>query len=136
MEADRYSRPPRGGERSTWIAFAGVMMIIIGCLDVIWGIAAIANSEVVVVGGHGVIVFDITTWGWIQLILGAAIALVGLGLLVGNELSRWLAVGLLAVNAVMQVVWFTAAPLWALLIIALDVVLIYQIIVNWAEEGS
>ncbi len=136
MEADRYSRPPRGGERSTWIAFAGVMMLIIGCLDVIWGIAAIANSEVVVVGGHGVIVLDITTWGWIQLILGAAIALVGLGLLVGNELSRWLAVGLLAVNAVMQIVWFTAAPLWALLIIVLDVVLIYQLFVSWTEEAS
>lgn len=136
MDAHRSSRPPRGGERSTWISFAGVMMLIIGCLDVIWGIAAIANSEVVVVGGHGVLVLDITAWGWVQLILGILLGLVGAGLLVGNTAARWLGVGLLSANAVLQVVWFPAAPLWALLIIALDVVLIYQLCVNWAEDGS
>lgn len=134
--SDRYSRPPRGGERSTWIAFAGVMMIIIAALDVMWGIAAIANSEVVVVGGHGVIVLDIATWGWVQLILAVVLGLTGFGLLVGNELARVVGIGLLAVNAVLQVVWFPAAPLWALLIIVLDVVLIYQLFVGWAEEDS
>lgn len=133
---DRYARPPRGGERSTWIAFAGVMMVILGCLDVIWGIAAIANSEVVVVGGHGVMVFDITTWGWVQLVFGVVIALTGIGLLVGNEIARVLAIFLLAANAVLQVVWFTDAPLWAILIIALDVVIIYQLITAWAEESD
>jgi hypothetical protein len=132
--ANRESRPPRGGERSTWIAFAGVMMIIIALLDVMWGIAAIANNEVVVVGGHGVIVLDITTWGWIQLILAVVLGLTGLGLLVGNELARVVGIGLLTLNAVLQVVWFPAAPLWAILIIVLDVVLIYHLIVSWAEE--
>lgn len=136
MDAHRSSRPPLGGERSTWIAFAGVMMLIIGCLDVIWGIAAIANSEVVVVGGHGVLVFDITAWGWVQLILGVLLGFVGAGLLVGNTAARWAGVFLLSANAVLQVVWFPAAPLWALLIIALDVVLIYQLCVNWADDAS
>jgi hypothetical protein len=133
-QAPREERPPRGGERSTWIAFAGVMMLILGALDVIWGIAAIANNEIVVVGGHGVIVFDISTWGWVQLVLAALIGLTGLGLLVGNTAARWVGVFLLAFNAVMQVVWFPAAPLWALLIIALDCVLIYQLCVNWQED--
>jgi hypothetical protein len=132
--ANREARPPRGGERSTWIAFAGVMMIIIALLDVMWGIAAIANNEVVVVGGHGVIVLDITTWGWIQLILAVVLGLTGLGLLVGNELARVVGIGLLTLNAVLQVVWFPAAPLWAILIIVLDVVLIYHLIVSWAED--
>ena len=134
MEAHRGSRPPAGGEHSTWIAFAGVMMLLIGALDVIWGLAAIFNDDVVVVGGHGALILSITTWGWIQLILGALVGLVGLGLLAGNEVARVLAVGLVAVNAVLQVVWFPAAPLWAFLMIILDVVIIYQLIVNWAEE--
>jgi hypothetical protein len=133
MEAHRSSRPPRGGERSTWIAFAGVMMIIIACFGVMWGIAAIANDEVVVVGGHGVIVLDITTWGWVQLVLSLALGATGLGLLVGNEAARWVGVGLLALNAILQVVWFPAAPLWALLMIVLDVILIYQLFINWEE---
>ena len=133
MEAGQSSRPPAGGQRSTWIAFAGVMMVILGSLDAIWGLAAILNDEVVVVGGHGALIFDITTWGWFQLILGAVIGLTGLGLLVGNEVARVLGIFLLAVNAVLQVVWFPAAPLWAFLMIVLDVVLIYQLIVNWSE---
>lgn len=134
MEAHQGSRPPVGGQRSTWIAFAGLMMIILGCLDVIWGLAAIVNDEVVVVGGHGALIFDLTTWGWIQLIIGLLVGFTGLGLLTGNEAARVTAIFLLAINAVLQVVWFPAAPLWAFLMIILDVVIIYQLVVNWAED--
>lgn len=63
MEAGQRSRPPAGGQRSTWIAFAGVMMVILGSLDAFWGLAAILNDEVVIVGGHGALIFDIATWG-------------------------------------------------------------------------
>jgi hypothetical protein len=119
---------------SNWIVFAAVMLMIVGTLDVIWGIAAIANDEVVIVGGHGVMILDITTWGWIQLILGLLIALVGVGLFLGNTAARWVGVGLISLNVLLQVVWFSAAPLWALLIIALDIFVIYQICTNWTEE--
>lgn len=134
MEAHRGSRPPAGGERSTWIAFAGVMMMLIGSLDVIWGLAAIFNDEVVVVGGHGALIFDITLWGWLQLILGLLIGFTGFGLITGNEAGRWAGVFFIGLNSIMQVVWFPAAPLWAFLIIILDVFLIYQLIVNWTER--
>ena len=136
MEAHQGSRPPAGGEHSTWIAFAGVMMLIIGALDVIWGLAAIVNDEVVVVGGHGALIFDLTAWGWIQLILGALIGLTGFGLITGNEAGRWGGVVLISLNCVLQVVWFPAAPLWAFLMIILDVVIIYQLIVNWQAPRS
>ncbi len=134
MEAHQGSRPPAGGQRSSWIAFAGVMMVILGVLDVIWGLAAIVNDEVVVVGGHGALIFDLTAWGWVQLILGALIALTGLGLLTGNSAGRWAGVFLIGLNAILQIVWFTAAPLWAFLIIILDIVLIYQLMINWTED--
>lgn len=134
MEAGRSSRPPAGGERSTWIAFAGVMMVILGFLDAIWGLAAILNDDVVVVGGHGALIFDITAWGWFQLLLGAVIGLTGFGLLVGNEAARVMGIFLLGLNAILQVVWFPAAPLWAFLMIVLDVVIIYQLTVNWTER--
>lgn len=134
MEAGQGSNPLKGAENSGWIAFAGVMMVILGCLDAIWGLAAIVNDEVVVVGGHGTLIFDITTWGWFQLILGVVVGFTGLGLIVGNEAARMLAIFFLALNAVLQVVWFPAAPLWAFLIIVLDVVIIYQLTVNWTER--
>jgi len=134
LEVPGRARRRAGGRHTAWIAFAGIMMLVLGCLDMFWGLAAVLNDEVVVVGGHGVIVFDITTWGWIQLVVGALIALTGLGLLVGNAAARWAGLVLLAVNAVMQIVWFTAAPLWALMIIAVDCVLIFELCANWQEE--
>lgn len=136
MESGPSSKRAVGAGNSAWIGFAGVMMIILGSLDALWGLAAILNDEVVVVGGHGVMVFDVTTWGWVQLLLGGLIGLTGLGLLLGNEVARVLAVSLLAINAVMQIVWFSAAPLWAFLMILLDIVIIYQLMVNWTEQEA
>jgi hypothetical protein len=136
MEAGRASRPPAGAEYSGWIAFAGVMMLILGSLDALWGLAAILNDEVVVVGGRGALIFDITTWGWVHLILGSAVAVTGLGLITGNAAARVAGIFFVAVNAIAQIVWFPAAPLWAFLIIVLDTVIIYQLTVNWSAEDS
>jgi len=136
METERASRPPAGAEYSGWIAFAGVMMLIIGSLDALWGLAAILNDEIVVVGGSGALVFDITTWGWVHLILGSTVALTGLGLITGNAAARVAGIFFVAINAIAQIVWFPAAPLWAFLIIVLDTVIIYQLTVNWSAEDS
>ena len=136
MEAGRTSRPSAGGAYSGWAAFAGVMMLILGSLDALWGLAAIVNDEVVVVGGNGALIFDITTWGWVHLILGSLVALTGLGLITGNAAARVAGIFFVAVNAVAQIVWFPAAPLWSFLMIILDTVIIYQLTVNWsADEG-
>ena len=88
MEASRSSGRPVGGQNSAWIGFAGIIMVILGSLDAFWGLAAVLNNEVILVGGHGVILADITTWGWIQMILGALVGLTGIGLLVGNQCGR------------------------------------------------
>ena len=124
----------RAGD-SGWAAFAGVIMFIVGSLDALWGLGAILNDDVVVVGGQGAIIADITTWGWVHLILGSAIALTGLGLLTGNTAARVFGVFFVAVNAISQIVWFTAAPLWAFLLILLDVVIIYQLTARWNAQA-
>lgn len=116
-----------------WVAFAGVALLIVGSLDAIWGLAAILNDEIVVVGGQGALIIDITTWGWVHLLLGSLIALTGLGLLSGNSAARVAAIFFVAVNAVTQIVWFPAAPLWAMLMILLDVTIIYQLTARWEE---
>jgi hypothetical protein len=136
MEAGRESRPPAGGEYSGWVAFAGVLMFILGSLDAFWGLAAILNDEIVIVGGRGALIFDITVWGWIHLILGSVIALTGLGLMSGNAAARVAGIFFVAVNAIAQIVWFPAAPLWAFLMIILDTVIIYQLTMNWTADEA
>ena len=73
---------------SGWTVFAGALLFIVGSLDALWGLAGILNDEVVVVGGQGVIIADVTTWGWIHFILGSIVAGTGLGLFAGAEWAR------------------------------------------------
>ncbi len=110
-----------------------MMLFIVGSLDALWGLAAILNDDIVIVGGQGALVADITLWGWVHLLLGSAMALTGLGLFAGSSAARSLAVIFVAVNAIAQLVWFPAAPLWAFLIIILDITIIYQLTVRWED---
>jgi hypothetical protein len=131
MERSPATQPSDSG----WAAFAGVVMFITGSLDAIWGLGGVLNSDIVIVGGHGAIVADITTWGWVHLILGSIVALTGIGLLIGNEAARWVGVFVVAINAILQIVWFPAAPLWAFLLIILDVTIIYQLTARWGAQA-
>ena len=130
MEAARGvpERQPTG-----WTVFAGAVLFMVGSLDALFGLAAILNDEVVVVGGHGALIADITTWGWVHLLLGSLMALTGLALFAGSSGARWIAVFFVMVNAISQIVWFPVAPLWAFLIIILDVTVIYQLTARWVD---
>jgi hypothetical protein len=131
MHARDSGRPGDSG----WAAFAGVMMFIVGSLDALWGLGGILNDDIVVVGGQGAIIADVTTWGWVHLILGSVMAVTGVGLLLGKEAARWFGVLFVAVNAISQIVWFPAAPLWAFLLIVLDVTIIYQLTARWGAQA-
>jgi hypothetical protein len=117
-----------------WVVFAAVMLLIIGGLDTMYGLAAVLNNEIVIVGGHGVIVADVTTWGWVTLILGLVLMATGVGLLLQNAVARWAAIFVVAVGAIIQLGWFPAAPLWTILVVALSVVVIYQMTAHWDEQ--
>jgi hypothetical protein len=124
MESGFQERQPTG-----WTVFAGMVLVIVGFLDALWGLAAILNDQVVFVGngGQGVMVADVTTWGWVHLILGTIVALTGMALFTGNTTARWLAVFFVTVEAILQIVYFPLAPLWAFLMIILSVTIIYQL---------
>lgn len=128
-----YERQVQERQPTGWTVFAGALMLIVGSLDALWGLAAILNDDVVFVGGQGVIIADVTMWGWVHLILGSIVAASGLGLFAGAEWARFTAIFFVTINAVAQIVWFPAAPLWAFLIILLDVTIIYQLTARWEE---
>ena len=106
------------------IVFASVLLVILGCLNLIYGIAAIAHSHVFVANAHYVF-GGLRTWGWITLILGALQLLAAAGIVAGNQLARWFAVAVLGLNAIDQMFFIPAYPFWSLVIIAVDVVALY-----------
>jgi hypothetical protein len=119
--------PEPGG----WAIFAAVVLLVSGSFGVIWGLAAVLNDQVVTVGGRGVIVADFTTWGWIHIIAGAIMILTAMGLFAMRGWARWIAVFFAMLQAILQVGVFPAFPLWSLVVIALDVIVIYQLTVRW-----
>src|SRR6185295_4506549 len=114
-------------EPTGWVLFAGVMMLLIGFLNFFYGLAAVVNDDVVVVGGHGAIIADLTTWGWVTMVLAVILVLTGSGLLTGAGWARWVGILVVAINAVEQVWIFPAAPLLAFIVILLDVIIIYNL---------
>ncbi len=130
----RYEREPTA--ISGWIVFAGVIMLIEGFLDAMWGLAAVINNEVITVGGHGVIVWDISAWGWGHLILGTLVACTGLGLLAGATWARVLGIVFVSLDLLVQFGTFTLFPLWSIMIIAIDIIILYQLTARWAPEGA
>ena len=116
------------------IVFASVMLVIIGCFNLIYGIAAIANSHVFLANAHYVF-GNLRTWGWITLIIGVLQLLAAAGVVMGNQLARWFAVAVLGLNAIDQMFFIPAYPFWSLVIIAVDVVALYALCVYGSREN-
>src|SRR5215469_10463629 len=127
------TRSYRGGGYGL-ILFACVLLVIIGGFNLIYGIAAIANSHVFTANAHYVF-GNLKTWGWITLILGVLQLLAAIGILAGNQLARWFAVVVIALNAIDQMFFIPAYPFWALTIIAMDVVALYGL-VAYGSRGN
>jgi hypothetical protein len=117
-----------------WIVFASVMMIISGVFSIIWGIVALARKEVFVHGPRGnVINLNYTAWGWITLIIGVIVLLTGLFLLTGSVLASIVAIVLASLSAIQNLLVIGAYPIWSVIVIAVDVLVIYAITVHGHE---
>jgi hypothetical protein len=116
----------RSAERQGYglVVFAAILLAVIGCFNVIYGIAAIANSHVFTANAHYVF-GDLRAWGWITLIIGVVQLLAAAGVYMGNQLARWFGVAVLGLNAIDQMFFMPGYPFWSLTIIAMDVVALW-----------
>jgi hypothetical protein len=116
------------------VLFAAVLLLVIGFMNLIYGIAAIANSHVFVAHAHYVF-GSLRAWGWITLIIAALQLIAAAGVLAGNQLARWFAVAVVGLNAINQMFFIPAYPFWSLMIIAVDVVALYGLCVYGSREN-
>jgi hypothetical protein len=110
-----------------WVMFSGVLLLTLGTINIIEGIAAISKAHFFIGDTH-YIFGDLKTWGWIVLILGAVQALAGVGVFVKNQFARWTGVVVLSLNAIAQLLMMPAYPFWSLCIFAVDILAIYGLI--------
>ncbi len=128
---DRGRRPVRW---DGWVRFGAVLVTVVGAFSVIEGLVALLAPSFFVTGGGRVLALNLAGWGWLHLVLGALVLVTGLGLLAGAPTwARTVALGLVAINMVVQLVWLPAFPIWSIVIIALDLLVIYAVATTWPD---
>jgi hypothetical protein len=123
-----------GGHGYGLVLFASILLFVLGCFNMIQGIAAIASSHVFIAHAHYVFA-NLTTWGWVTAILGALQFVAAAGVLAANQFFRWFAVVVIGLNAIDQMFFIPAYPFWALTIIAVDVVALYGLCAHGSREN-
>jgi hypothetical protein len=125
---------------SGWIGmvvFGGIMMIVVGTFQVMAGLVGIFNDSYWLVSSQQlVITVDYTAWGWVHLGLGVLAIAAGAGILGGQTWARVTGVVLAVLSALVNIAFLAAYPLWAMLIIALDVLVIYALVAHGKELSS
>jgi hypothetical protein len=118
-----------------WVVFAGVLLLILGTLNFIEGLAAIGNAHFFV-HNTNYIAGSLKTWGWIVLCIGVVEWAVGCGVFVKNQFSRRVGVAILSLNAIVQLMMIPAYPFWSLSIFTLDILAIYGLIAYGKKISS
>ncbi|MEU7065712.1 hypothetical protein [Streptomyces sp. NPDC046161] len=107
--------------------FAGVLLLVDGILGIIKGIAGLAKDDVYARLGDYVFKFNLTAWGWIHLILGIILVVVGAGLLKRVLWARVAGVVLAGLGIVLDFMWMPYTPVWAIISIAIGVFVIWAL---------
>jgi hypothetical protein len=110
-----------------WAGFAGFMLILIGIMDIIQGLVALIDDEFYVVTQEFIFEFDVTTWGWIHLILGAILIASGVGIFSGNVAARTVGVVLAGLAAIANFMWLPYYPIWSIIVIAISIAVIWAL---------
>jgi len=107
-----------------WWVFAGVLLLIAGVLNIIYGIAAIGDSKFFTENAT-YIISGLNTWGWVLLIIGVLELVAAFSLFSGGEFGRWFGIFIASLNAMGALLSIPAYPFWSLAIFTLDVLVLY-----------
>ena len=109
-----------------WWLFAGILLLVAGVLNVIWGLGAIGDAKFFI-ANQKYIIGSLHTWGWVTLILGALQVTAWFSLFAGGGFGRWVgifAAGLAAISALLSI---PAYPFWSLCIFAPSIIILYEL---------
>lgn len=121
------ARPSPG--RTSLALFAGVLMLVLGVYHALSGIAALIGDEIYVTSPDEVYTFDLTSWGWIHLVLGVLVAAAGGAILSGRLWGRVVGIVVAALSMISNFVFLPYYPIWSLVMIPLCVAVIWALAV-------
>ncbi|MFE1547463.1 hypothetical protein [Streptomyces sp. NPDC058718] len=125
-----------GGMAHGGTVFAAVLLSVSGVLDILQGIAAVAEDDVYARVGNYVFEFDLTAWGWVHLILGIVVVLTAVGLFKGANWARVAGICLAGLSMIANFMWLPYQPWWAITILAIDVFVIWALCASWTHTAE
>lgn len=119
---------------SGWVTFAGYLMIVAGFFQSIAGLVAIFKPSLYIAASNHLLVLDYTQWGWIHFITGIILLLAAGSLFTGRLWARVIAIMFATISAVLNFGFIWAYPVWSIMIIVLDVLVIYGVAMHGGEQ--
>jgi hypothetical protein len=113
-----------GPEGAGWLLFAGIMVMIAGILNIIWGIAAIDKSKFFTANAT-YILSSLNTWGWIVLVIGVLEIIAAFSIWAGGQYGRWFGIMAAGANSIAALMTIPAYPFWGLCLFGIDLLIIY-----------
>jgi hypothetical protein len=117
----------RSGVAVGFTYFAAILMMLSGGFEILQGLSAIIRKHLYVVNSDYIYKISVTGWGWIHLILGVIVLLAGIALLGGALWARIVGIALAGLIAIANFLWLPYYPVWAIVLIALNVVIIWAL---------
>ncbi|MFF4318179.1 hypothetical protein [Streptomyces sp. NPDC001568] len=127
---------PTHAHTSGTTVFAAALMIFGGIMAIFEGIAAISRDGLFLMTRHYVFRLSLTGWGWIHVILGAILVLAGCAVLSGALWARYFGVAIAGLGAIANFLWLPYYPLWALVLIAINVFIIWALCTGMHREAD
>ncbi|MEV0032906.1 hypothetical protein [Nocardia sp. NPDC050793] len=127
MTTPETSHPVRQGIAAGTSIGAAILLLTVGVLQIFEGISAVVDDELFVVGVEYVYKFDISTWGWIHIVLGVILVICSIGLMTGSTWGKVAAIVIAALAIIANFLWLPYYPYWSILIIALSIVVIWAV---------
>ncbi len=118
---------------SGWVYFAGAMTLMLAFFNITYGIAALVNDEWAVLAERAILLLNLTALGWTLLVIGVIQLIVGFGIMAGSTGAGVIAIVGAFLNATVNMAWLSVYPVWSLLIITLDILVIYGLIAHGDE---
>lgn len=113
-----------------WVVFAAVMMIVLGIFGALEGLAAIVKSGFYHVPPNYYVTINARGWGWIHLIIGIIVLLAGFALFSGATWARVVGITMALISAIANFLFIPFYPIWSLVIIAIDVIIIWALVAH------
>ena len=118
-----------------WLVFAGILILIVGVMNVIYGIAAIDNSSFYVQDAKFVL-SDLNTLGWVVLVVGVIQLFAAIGIWRGGQVGRWIGIVSACANAILQLVFIAAYPFLSLALFTLNLLVIYGLVAYGGRRNA